>query len=213
MIKNGLCFDLDGTIIDSVTYGLKKLEKIVTSRGLPYDSEIEAKVLALFGLLPLHIIKTMWPNSDAEQIVIEWGDDKDFIPLFPGTEEALKQLSNKYHMSILTSRPRQSTLFQVSRFGDLFKFVVAHEDVQSHKPDPKSMEPVIGQYRDLGINLKDIIYVGDTVGVDWRLAINTSINFYAVTTGVNTAEDFRRAKLRRERILRSVADLPNILLK
>lgn len=214
MQKQGLCLDFDGTIIDSGQEGLRRLERVAKRMNLPHDLETLEKARSLWGTPAVKLIKFVWPNADTKEFHTEWSkiDSLELIPLFPGTFEALEKLSHKFYLSILTNRGRQSTEFQTINFRHLLNFIVAHEDVQFHKPDPQSMEPVITQYKKLGVDTRNIVYVGDTVEVDWKLCINTSINFYAVTTGINTYNDFRRVGLRPERILNSVADLPNILL-
>lgn len=211
-LEKGLCLDLDGTIIDSCHYGLKKLEEIIIARGLPYDPETEKKVISLWGGLPEKIIREIWPSSDIENIVYEWGNDNKPCSVVSGGFEALVKLFCNFYLSILTSRPRESTLFQIESYKHLFRFVITPEDTRFHKPDPRSIHPVITNYKALGVTQKNIIFVGDNVKADWKLAHSLGMEFYGVTSGVNSKEDFLVAGLRPDRVLNTIADLPDILM-
>lgn len=212
-LEKGLCLDLDGTIIDSCHYGLKKLEGIITARGLPYDPEIEKKILSLWVGPPDKIIREVWPDCDVKGIVKEWGEDYKPISLVPRGFEALIKLFCNFYLSILTSRGRESTHFHVHSYKHLFRFVITSDDTEFHKPDPRSMRPVITNYKELGVTQINIIFVGDSVNADWRLAQTLGMNFYAVTSGVNSKRDFIVAGLSHHRILNSIADLPDVLIK
>ena len=213
MTRRGLCLDLDGTIIDSCQYGLRKLESIVRARDLPYDPEIEKKILSLWVGPPEKIISEVWPGSDTKDIVKEWGKDDKPISLVPGGFEALINLFCFFYLSILTSRGRESTNFHIQAYRHLFRFVITSGDTEFHKPDPRSMHPVFKNYEMLDVQQENIIFVGDNIDADWKLAQSLEMEFYAVTSGVNSRDEFIAAGVSPDHVLNTIADLPKILIK
>ena len=213
-MMRGLCLDFDCTIVDSFQRGLKWLERIVTDMNFPYTPEMRARIISMWGDKPIDIITRMWPDGDCELINKMWHDDGDApIPLVPGGFEAMVKLFCNFHLSILTSRGRDSLLFHIDSYKYLFKFVIAFGDIDFHKPDPRSIEAVIERYKILGVKREEIIYVGDTPHIDWPPAKDCGIEFYGVTTGPNKREKFLEIGLDENHILDSIADLPDVLLK
>ncbi len=212
MPKYGLCLDFDGTIVNSAEYGFNKLKQIIMDLGLPFDPEIQVKVRSAWGMAPRKMIELMWPGIDARIVLGQWQEDEGLIPLFPGCLEALVNLSMKHYLSMLTSRGRSSTEFQISSFKHLFRFIITYEDVQYHKPDPRSMDILLANYAKLGVAKDNIIFVGDTVEADCKLAQALGIEFFAVTGGLNNREQFLSAGVPADHIINSIADLPGILI-
>ncbi len=212
MAIKAVCLDFDCTIGDSFHRGLKYLEEIVTGLNLPYTPEMEIQIVSMWGAKPIQIIETMWPNADVKLINDMWHDDTStIIPIVSGGREALRKLAGKYFLSILTSRRRNGTLHHIDSYKHLFRFVVAFEDIEFHKPDPRSIEAVIEIYKTFGIKREEIVYVGDTPDIDWPPARECGVEFYGVTTGPNKREKFLAAGLDENHILNSIADLPNVL--
>jgi phosphoglycolate phosphatase-like HAD superfamily hydrolase len=161
---------------------------------------------------PDKIIREVWPGSDVENIVKEWGEDREPISLVPGGFETLMKLFCDFYLSILTSRGWESTHFHIHNYRHLFRFVITSQDTEFHKPDPRSMHPIIKNYKLLGVPQENIVYVGDNVDADWKLAHSLEMKFYAVTTGINSRKDFLAAGLSSDHVLNSITDLPNILI-
>ena len=215
MVRRGVCLDLDGTIIDSRTKGIDDLHKVTENFNLPFSPDIQRKIISLWGTPGVKIIEAVWPNKNTQAVYAEWTriDIQGLAPIFPGVLEALEKLAEKFYLSILTSRGRQSAEFQIYNYRDLFSFVLANdENTQYHKPDPKSMDLVWKKYGLLNLVKENVIYVGDSVNADLGVSRACGIEFYGVTTGVNTRDDFIAAGLDKDYILNSIADLPDILI-
>lgn len=214
----GICFDLDGTLLDSGPEGLKRFLKVAKSRNLPVTPEIEVKLKSIWGQSVLSLIKCAWPETDWQAFYNDWEKldiEEGILPIFPGVKEALEKLSKYFYLSLLSNRTLRTILPQVDKNGILhfFQFCVASEETKFKKPDPQSMNPVFARYKLLGVEPRKIILVGDTIEGDWRLANNLGLEFFAVTSGgMNTKESFLKQGVAEDHILNSVADLPDTLL-
>lgn len=219
MFKQGICFDLDGTLIDSGPGGLAQICKVAKILNLPMSEEIQAGLKAMWGQHPSNLINTAWPGTDIGRFYKQWEDLDIAEPwsIFPGTKDALTKLYfNHFYLSILTSRNIRTTIPQL-KHNDLLQFfglVIAADSSPYKKPDPRSIEPIFDKYLKFGIDPKQVIFVGDTIEGDWKLAQNVGLEFYAVTSGgIDDRDKFISAGVPEDHIIDSVADLPRILIK
>lgn len=216
MIKRGICFDLDGTLIDSGAEGLIQLCKVARILNLPMNEKIEANLRLIWGQHPSNLIRTAWPNTDIKQFYKQWEDLDIAEPfsVFPGVKKALQKLFKEFPLSILTSRNFRTAVAQLEYNGLLqfFGLVITSDSGPYKKPAPQSIEPIFEKYRGAGISPEQVIFVGDTVEGDWKLAQAVGIEFFAVTSGgMDTREKFLIAGVAEDHIIGSVADLPQIL--
>lgn len=207
-----LCFDLDGTLIDSGRTGLQRIIKISKARNLSMSPEIEQKIRGMWGADPFKILRTIWPDEDPKAFFAEWEnvDIAEPHPVFPGTREAIHKLSTAFDLSITTNRYPRTIPAQLQHNGldGYFSLIVTPEMTGHKKPAPESMQPVIDWCKEINIERQDIALIGDTVEGDWKLAQAVDIPFYAVTSGgVDTREKFMEAGVPEDRIFDSVADL------
>ena len=214
----GLCFDLDGTLVDSGHEGLKKIIKVAGKRDLPMTEEIEKRIRGMWGTEPLTLIRSIWPEEDIRAFFTAWEELDIAEPLaaFEGIREALATLAPNFDMSILTNRHFRTIMPQLEHNGiaKFFGLIVTPETTGKKKPDPLCMEPILERYLMLGINSEDVIFVGDTVEGDWKLAQALGLVFYAVTCGgVDSREKFLEAGVPEDHIFESVVHLALVLLK
>lgn len=73
---------------------------------------------------------------------------------------------------------------------DMVDIIVGGDDVKTPKPDPEGLLYAIKQ---LKLDKKDILYVGDSV-VDAKTAQTAGVDFAGVLTGTTKAEDFASYK-------------------
>ncbi len=217
MVQRGICFDLDGTLIDSGREGLKRILKLAAIRNLPVTPEVERRIRSIWGAELLKLLRTIWPDEDPKAFLTEWQnlDIAEPLPAFPGTRKALKQLNSRFYMSIVTNRLFRTIMPQLEKnnIAEFFGLIITPEYNGHKKPEPEIMDPVFARYEASDINRHQITLVGDTVEDDWKLAQATGIEFYAVLCGgMDTREKFLAAGVPEEHILDSVADLPRVLL-
>ena len=208
-LKWGLCLDLDGTVLDSFREGQRRMFRAARNIGLPVTPELEKRAKSIWGQAVSQIVSTLWPSVNIDLLRLEWTNIElsELISPIPGAIEALEKLREKFYICILTSRDRATTEYQISPFVHLFDFVVTIDDVIFAKPHPKSMEPAMIRFRNLGVSAGHITICGDTVEPDLKLAQNMKMHFYGVTTGVNRREDFMNAGLQEKFIINSIVDL------
>ena len=95
-----------------------------------------------------------------------------------------------------------------------FDFIVTPDWINAKKPDPEMMGPVFQKFEQAGVPRQNIILIGDTLAGDWQLAQTLKLEFFAVLAGgINSREEFLRAGVPENRIIYSVADLPDILIQ
>lgn len=219
MVKRGICFDLDGTLIDSGHGGLAQLCKVAKILNLPMSEKIESELRSMWGQHLSNLIKTAWPDTDIGKFYKQWEelDIAEPFPVFPRVKEVLLDLClNNCYLSILTSRNFRTAIAQLEH-NDLLQFfglVIAADSSLYKKPDPRSIELIFDKYRSTGVNPNKVVFVGDTVEGDWKLAQATGLEFFAVLSGgMDTREKFLAAGVPEDHIIDSVADLPQILIK
>lgn len=218
MFKRDICFDIDGTLIDSGKSGLERVLQIAKARNLPITPEIEQGIRRMWGVSPLKLIEAFWPQEDPRSFFTAW-EDLDIMephPAFPGTREALEKLRPHFNMIIVTNRYFKTIMSQLDHNGiaEFFELIITPEYNGHKKPEPEIMEPVFEKYGTDQTKQGGIILVGDTIEGDWKLAQATGLEFYAVTSGgIDTKDQFFAAGVPEDHIIDSVADLPRVLIK
>ena len=159
MSKRGICFDLDGTLIDSGPGGLIQLCKVARILNLPMNDKIEADLRLMWGQHPSNLIKPAWPNTDIEQFYRQWEelDIAEPFPIFPGVKKALREFCHdNFYLSILTSRNFRTAIAQLEHNNILqfFGLVITADSSPHKKPDPRSIEPIFEMYRRVGVDPK-----------------------------------------------------------
>ncbi len=213
--KQGIIFDLDGTVLNSTEEGKSRFIAIATMLGLGVDDEITAKAWAMWGVPAAVMISTCWPHVHPEIFITAWKeyDRQNPLPLFSGVKETLALLAARFHLSICTSRTGESTHVQLKSndIDSLFSFVYTYDNSPAHKPDPESIRLLLEDYARHGISHRELVVVGDSVHSDYGLARAVGIEFIALTWGNNSRDDFLAAGLEGCRILDTIEDLLNLL--
>ncbi len=128
--------DLPNVLLDHY----KLLNNVNFFKELPYAQKLEV-------LLMLHS---------------KYKEYREFATLFSGTEELLKQLSEKYDLAVLTNFNKAETYPILKKFGilDYFKLILTLEDVKDPKPNPQGIQKAI---HGLNYSPENVLYIGDSV--------------------------------------------------
>ncbi len=190
MIK-GIIFDIDGTILDSFESIYLSLSNILKKYNVEDLTREELKAMMdymSFEDIVLNLAKK-YNILDSEKILEL---SKDYIAyfkksikvdskIFPGIDYAIKLLSERFKLGIISYNPKDIVKIQLLDFDLLkyFPFVMGYEDVNGHK-----RAGIIEFSRYYGIDLKEIVYIGDQPKdiIEARMAGARSI---AVTYGVS----------------------------
>lgn len=181
-------FDLDGTLIDSLTTITAAANAVLGHQGL---SDLPESVVAGFvGLGEEVFVDRLIAATDLaaadrsailgifmEHYALAARDTK----VFPGVKEALEELASwDVQMGLVTNKPRvplQSTL-AASGLEPFFKVIVAGDDLEKRKPDPMQ---IIHAGRVL--RAQTCVYVGDSE-TDAAAAQNADVPFLLFSEGI-----------------------------
>ncbi len=162
-------FDGDGTLYDTAemiyqcfSYSCKKFgnidvkrEEVFSNIGIPLLPQLE------------HFLGPFSDEKAAEVITahMEYQSKiyKDYLKLFPGVAETLKQLKkNGKKLGIVTSRKTKTlTLYlEITEIKDLFDVLITPESTRRHKPEP---EPAHAALEELDCDASETLFIGDSV--------------------------------------------------
>jgi phosphoglycolate phosphatase len=165
------------------------------------------------------IIKGIWPELEdkVEEMFTSYTPPKHYLPkVKKETVDVFEALNNKgFTLGVLSSGMARSVRRSYKKFVDEnFKyhlFVYTQEDtVPYHKPDARVFDKALKELKGLGIRKKEALYVGDHI-FDLKAAENAGMDFIAVTTGVNSKNDFLDAGMDEDLILDSFLDIEKVL--
>lgn len=158
----GVVFDLDGTLVDSLTLVLGALTHALE----PFGGRPTMDVFGQLGGPPNTFLGRMLP-SEAD-VPVALGRFQDYheanshrIQPYAGATAHLAALqAGGLKLAVWTGRDRGSTdwLLQRHELGGFFTAVVCGDDLDSHKPDPAGLQAILGR---LEMSPEEIILVGD----------------------------------------------------
>ena len=163
-MKPVLIFDIDGTLLDTLRLNMVTLLELVHELGfknedghsiLRYASHPGMQVMYEFGL------------DNPEEAYARWVQKVRAFPdqaqPYPGVVEMIKSLhASGYRLAIVSSKRRQQYEIEFIRLAliDYFEVAVLADDCAKQKPDPA---PLLQCCELLGVDVKDAIYLGDSI--------------------------------------------------
>ncbi|NVM55689.1 MAG: HAD family hydrolase, partial [Candidatus Helarchaeota archaeon] len=106
----------------------------------------------------------------------------EFSQLYTGTQELIKNLSQKYDLAILTSSKREEIVETLEKYGimNYFKSILTMDDIRNPKPNPEGIRKTIQQLNYLPEN---VLYVGDSA-TDILTARAANVPSIAISNGL-----------------------------
>ena len=162
----GILFDLDGTLLDtehllleSFRYATKKVLGVTI-----HDALLMAKVGQPLDTQMWDFTENEATHDELARVYREYNAvvHDDLIRIFPGTVEALRDLSAAgYSLGVVTSKRHGVAAHGLDTFGlsHMFECLIGSDDWPSHKPDPGQVAHGCDL---LGIPAASCIYVGDS---------------------------------------------------
>lgn len=158
----GVVFDLDGTLIDSLTLVLGALTHALE----PYGGRPTMDIFGQLGGPPNTFLGRMLPSAADIPVALDrFRDYHDAnshrIQPYAGAVEHLAALhAGGVKLAVWTGRDRNSTDWLLHRhgLGGYFSAVLCGDDLASHKPDPAGLRAILGK---LEMSPEEIILVGD----------------------------------------------------
>lgn len=203
-------FDLDGTLLDSI-------EGILTSFAHVLAKYVPAKRFSRRELImkigePVPVQMRSFCDGDEAVAMLMVDDYRAHnqsllprIPLYPEVKETLSALRTLgFLVGVVTSKNRRSTAISIEAHGlaPLLDILLTSDDTTRHKPDPT---PLLHAAERLGIDAKELMYVGDSVH-DLRCAQGAGAVDVAALWG-----PFERADLSALRPRYMAETLPDVL--
>jgi len=170
-----ISFDLDGTLINSLTLMKLSWENVNTKLNLGIGWEMYRKNI---GLPFKEICKNLSLQKLEPEIFDLYfqfnKDNVDIIKPINGLTDCINWMSiSKIDWSIITSKPRVTTLPILEQFNLNPKVLITSDDVQNGKPYNESSQLLISQ---LSVKIDNIFYVGDST-IDHLFALNSGFKF------------------------------------
>lgn len=207
-----ICFDLDGTLVDSKKTILESTKAALDQLNIDYNFSEDV----FNNMIGKHFV----------DIFIELGIDNidfnkfisiykalyfDFIDssyLYNGVEEILEYLNNKkIIVSLLTTKGQDQAENIIDHFNlqTSFNFIMGRRDGLAHKPSP---EPLLFICDMLKVNPTESLIVGDTE-LDVQCGKNAGSKTCGVLYGYRTEEQMQKEKP--DWIIASLSEIKNII--
>jgi phosphoglycolate phosphatase len=152
-----IIFDFDGTIADSAEIFIESLAEVLHRPALTEAEAIELSNLSFFQVVQRLGVKKWqlpWVSYKGRKKILA---KMDRVKIFDGIPEALKELSAKYDLYILTSNSDTA----VRDFLDKYKVKIYFKNVytgSSLAGKAKKLQKLLTKEK---LDVKDCVYIGD----------------------------------------------------
>ncbi len=212
-----LCFDLDGTLIDTAPDLVRVLNAVIAEEGLPETEFVEARKAVGYGSRALingalaREGKTL-PDAridDLQQLFLKlYAEDISRLSTpFPGVVDTLKALKSRgAELSVCTNKPGYLARPLIEKLGlsGLFIRTVGGDDLVRNKPYADHIWKAAGHRG----GRRKIIMVGDS-RPDILSARNAKVPSILMSYGYSTIPV---VKLGADKILRNFRDIPETVI-
>ncbi|KPK27269.1 MAG: hypothetical protein AMJ61_06195 [Desulfobacterales bacterium SG8_35_2] len=206
-----ILFDLDGTLIDSVTDLTNSINFTLAELSLPVHTTEEIRGFVGDGVQRL--IKRSLGHSHMDKFVeafalfmAHYGKHcTDNTVLYPGVAEILPELTEQYSLAVLTNKSKKFSLKILHTLGidSYFKEVLGGDSLPTKKPDPAGIFLLADKWGlDPG---KEMIMVGDHA-TDIEVGQRAGCKTVFIEGGIGIKRD-----LAPNLVIHSMTELPDLL--
>lgn len=192
-----LCFDLDGTLVDSRDTILKSTKTALDQLNIPHS--IPENIFT--NMIGKHFVDIF------EELKIGVTDFEEFISiykalyfdfidssyLYNGVEETVEFLSKKnIKVSLLTTKGQDQAEKIIDHFKlrDSFDYLMGRRDGLAHKPSP---DPLLYICKELQVKVAETLMIGDTE-LDIQCGKNAGSKTCGVLYGYRTKDQLEKEK-------------------
>ena len=193
----GLIFDMDGTLADSIGYYYQIACDVTDLVGAPRPSR--ERVCELMGRADPDLLRRILPDdfphpeSALARVQEHFRRRRPFVRSFdplPGCVDTLRELHRAgVRLGIATSANRDLPSLDTWQVRDLFTAIVGREDVTHRKPHP---EALVHCLQLLEVEPSQATYVGDSE-VDIEAGRRAGLRTIGVLTGTGSEASLRAA--------------------
>jgi len=192
-----VCFDLDGTLVDSRDTILKSTQAALDQLNIPHNinEEIFTNMIGKHFVDIFEEMKISVPDFD-KFISIYKSLYFDFIEssyLYKGVNETIEFLIKKHiKVSLLTTKGQDQAEKIIEHFNlrSSFDYLMGRRDGLAHKPSP---EPLLFICNELKINPSETLMIGDTE-LDIQCGKNAGSKTCGVLYGYRTKNQLEKEK-------------------
>ncbi len=213
----GIIFDLDGTLFDSLADLGGAMNEVLHGQGYPTHSLDDYRYFVGNGMemlvsraLPPGVHENRWLLEQClKEMRTQYGQRWDRnSSLYRGIPELLDQLlARGMRLNVLTNKPAAMTAAIRSRYLDRWPFQLVWGATENYplKPDPTA---ALAMAAKLGLNPAEIIFVGDS-GVDMQTALAAGMYGVGCLWGFRSATELNESGA--QELLREPQELLAIL--
>ena len=206
-----IIFDLDGTLIDSVTDLANSVNHTLAEVGLPVHTRDEIKSFVGDGVQKL--IKRSLGQTHMDKFTEAFGifmahyglHCTDNTVLYPGVAETLPLLAQEYSLAVLTNKSLKFSvkILEALSVAPYFKEILGGDSLPDKKPDPAGIYHLAEQW---GLEAKsEMVMVGDHA-TDIEVGQKAGCKTIFIEGGIGM-----KRGLVPDFTLRSFAELPRLL--
>ena len=188
-----IIFDMDGTLLDSLTDLQNTLNYCFGKVGFPERNYQEVRSFVGNGLRKL--IERAVPKGTSEkkidEILVMFKEYymvhcADFTAPYEGVVDMLRDLKGKGYKMAIVSNKADEALKVLSRqfFGEYIEVAIGERQGMNKKPAP---DLVYLAMKELGADKDNTVYVGDSE-VDYQTAVNSGLKCISVLWGFRDRE-------------------------
>lgn len=224
--RTAVLFDLDGTLIDSISEITLAINDLLSANGLVTAEESQVK--SWIGLGAEHLLSSALLNGGLDEAGIQ-SNFEDYFSSFkqfylersgtaskpyPGLLDCLFSLKEwGYKLGIVTNKMGSATelVLQAHGFTELFDVVISGDTIPSKKPDAAPVLLALGK---LQVGPAGTLFVGDSM-TDVKSAKSAGVETWVFTHGYHKGDfdDVASLSPQPDRVLADFAELTSLLEK
>ena len=195
MKYKAVIFDLDGTLLDTLQDLANSTNYALKVNGLPQRSLDEVRQFVGNGVRRLMELAVGDNETDFEKVFNDFKQHyaihcNDFTKPYDGIFELIDELKKRDVRCAIVSNKAQFAVDELKElyFKGILDVAIGEKEGIRKKPAPDTVEEAC---RQLGVKLKDCVYVGDSE-VDILTAQNCKIDCISVTWGFRSVESLKK---------------------
>ncbi|GAB1433380.1 HAD family hydrolase [Spirochaetota bacterium] len=194
----GIIFDLDGTLVDTITDIALGMNKFLTARAWPVHTTDQYRIMVGRGLL--NLIRAAVPQEEAHRAEELFEEahaayssvgTANSLP-YPHVHDSLRILTQKgIHLAVLSNKPDDLTKSMIKElFPDIpFKMVQGGTEGVPHKPHPGMALKAAEVF---GLKAAECAFLGDS-DVDIKTALAAGMQPIGAAWGFRAKEELLKA--------------------